>query len=51
MTLFAMAVVLLAGLAGPLLATPERARIPIVVGEILLGVAAYRTGFGWVDAA
>ncbi|MGW4397848.1 cation:proton antiporter [Amycolatopsis nivea] len=50
MTLFALAVVLLAGLAGPLLATPERARIPIVVGEILLGVAVGRTGFGWVDA-
>ncbi|WP_116202803.1 cation:proton antiporter [Amycolatopsis circi] len=50
MTLFAMAVVLLAGLAGPLLATPKRARIPIVVGEILLGVAVGRTGFGWVKA-
>ncbi|WP_037353185.1 cation:proton antiporter [Amycolatopsis orientalis] len=50
MTLFAMAVVLLAGLAGPLLATPRRARIPIVVGEILLGVAVGRTGLGWVNA-
>ncbi|MFB9924732.1 cation:proton antiporter [Amycolatopsis halotolerans] len=50
MTLFAMAVVLLAGLAGPLLATPKRARIPIVVGEILLGVAVGRTGLGWVKA-
>ncbi|MFE3175962.1 cation:proton antiporter [Amycolatopsis sp. NPDC059090] len=50
MNLFAMAVVLLAGLAGPLLATPKRARIPIVVGEILLGVAVGRTGLGWVKA-
>ncbi|MET9262875.1 cation:proton antiporter [Amycolatopsis sp. NPDC004079] len=50
MTLFAMAVVLLAGLAGPLLATPKRARVPIVVGEILLGVAVGRTGLGWVKA-
>ncbi|WP_020658284.1 cation:proton antiporter [Amycolatopsis benzoatilytica] len=50
MTLFAMAIVLLAGLAGPLLATPKRTRIPIVVGEIALGVVVGRTGFGWVDA-
>jgi len=50
MTLFAMAIVLLAGLAGPLLATPKKTRIPIVVGEIVLGVVVGRTGFGWVNA-
>jgi Kef-type K+ transport system membrane component KefB len=50
MELFTLAVVLLAGLAGPLLATPKRARVPIVVGEIVLGVVVGRTGAGWVDA-
>ncbi|MEV6607022.1 cation:proton antiporter [Kutzneria sp. NPDC051319] len=46
--MFALTLVLLAGLAGPLLATPTRWRLPIVVGEILLGVLIGRTGVGWV---
>ncbi|NKQ52848.1 cation:proton antiporter [Amycolatopsis sp. K13G38] len=50
MDLFALAVALLAGLAGPLLAAPRRLRVPIVVGEILLGVLVGRTGFGWVHS-
>jgi Kef-type K+ transport system membrane component KefB len=47
-TLFGLVVVLVAGLAGPVLATPERARVPVVVGEILAGVLVGRTGLGWV---
>ncbi len=50
MTLGALALVILVGMAGPLLATPHRLRIPVVVGEILAGVAVGRTGAGWVHA-
>jgi Kef-type K+ transport system membrane component KefB len=50
MSLFTLALVLVVGLAGPLLATPKRARVPVVVGEILLGVVVGRTGFDWVRA-
>lgn len=47
--LLGLAVVLVVGLAGPLLATPRRARIPVVIGEILAGVLVGHTGFGWVN--
>lgn len=50
MGLFGLAVVLMVGMAGPLLATPERTRAPVVVGEILAGVLVGRTGLGWVHA-
>jgi Kef-type K+ transport system membrane component KefB len=50
MTLGALALVILVGLAGPVLATPHRLRIPVVVGEILAGVALGRTGQGWIHA-
>lgn len=49
MSLFGLAVVLAVGLAGPLLAAPARARIPVVVGEVLAGVLIGRTGLGWVN--
>ncbi|WAL63868.1 cation:proton antiporter [Amycolatopsis cynarae] len=48
MSLFGLAVVLAVGLAGPLLAAPARARVPVAVGEVLAGVVIGRTGFGWV---
>ena len=48
MTLAGLALVLLVGLAGPLLATPTRFRVPVVVGEIMAGVLVGRTGLGWV---
>ncbi|MFC0435390.1 cation:proton antiporter [Kutzneria buriramensis] len=50
MSLFTLALVLAVGLAGPLLATPKRFRVPVVVGEIAFGVVLGRTGLGWVDA-
>ena len=50
MSLLVLALVLVVGLAGPLLATPKRARVPVVVGEILLGVVVGKTGFDWVRA-
>jgi Kef-type K+ transport system membrane component KefB len=49
MTLAGLALVLAIGLAGPLLATPSRWRVPVVVGEILAGVLVGRTGLGWVN--
>ncbi len=48
MTLGGLALVLAVGLAGPVLATPARLRIPVVVGEILAGVLVGRTGLNWV---
>jgi Kef-type K+ transport system membrane component KefB len=44
-----LSLICLVGLAGPLLAFPRRARIPVVVGELLAGLVIGRTGFGWVD--
>ncbi|MEU6642535.1 cation:proton antiporter [Saccharomonospora sp. NPDC046836] len=49
MTLLGLALVLAVGLAGPLLAAPAHARIPVVVGEVLAGVVIGRTGLGWVN--
>lgn len=49
MSLAGLALVLALGLAGPLLATPKRAGIPVAVGEIAAGVAAGRTGLRWIN--
>ncbi len=49
MTLAGLALVLVVGLAGPLLATPHRLRLPVVVGEILAGVLIGRTGLRWIS--
>lgn len=49
MTLAGLALVIAVGLVGPLLATPDRLRIPVVVGEVAAGVLVGRTGLGWVD--
>jgi len=49
---FAMlAVIVLAGLAGPLLAFRQGWHVPVVVGELLAGVALGRTGTGYLDAS
>ena len=39
----------LAGLAGPLLSDWRRPLVPVVVGELLAGVVLGRTGLGWID--
>lgn len=44
-----LALVASVGLAGPLLAALPRWRIPVVVGELLVGLAVGRSGLGLVD--
>ena len=49
---FAMlAVIVLAGLFGPLLAYPQGWHVPEVVGELLVGVILGSTGLGYLDAS
>jgi Kef-type K+ transport system membrane component KefB len=40
-----LALIALVGIAGPLLSTPARWHLPVVLGELLAGVALGRTGF------
>lgn len=44
-----LALLVVVGLVGPLLASVPHLRIPVVVGELLLGIAVGRTGFGIID--
>ncbi len=44
-----LALVVAAGLMGPLVASVHRFGPPVVVGQIAAGVAIGTTGFGWVD--
>jgi Kef-type K+ transport system membrane component KefB len=44
-------VIVLAGLAGPLIAAGPRPLIPTIVGEIVAGAILGRTGFGIIDPA
>jgi Kef-type K+ transport system membrane component KefB len=46
-----LAVVCTVALAGPLLATPRRWHLPVVLGELLAGVVLGATGFGVLDAS
>jgi Kef-type K+ transport system membrane component KefB len=46
-----LALLAAAGLAGPIGAWSQRARIPVVVGEILAGVVLGRTGFGVIHSS
>ncbi|BBZ78130.1 hypothetical protein MANY_34670 [Mycolicibacterium anyangense] len=46
----ALAIVTVAGLAGPLLASVPGLRIPVVIGELAIGLVIGRTGFGVVDS-
>jgi Kef-type K+ transport system membrane component KefB len=41
-----LALIALVGIAGPLLATPARWHLPVVLGELLAGIALGRTGTG-----
>ena len=51
MTFGVLALIVLAGLAGPLLAFGRQALIPVVVGELLAGVVIGISGFRWLDPA
>ena len=46
-----LALIVAAGLAGPLLAGLPRLGLPLVVGEIAAGVLLGRTGLEWIDPA
>jgi Kef-type K+ transport system membrane component KefB len=45
-----LALVAVVGMAGPLFASVPRLRIPVVIGELAVGLLIGRTGFGLVDA-
>lgn len=49
MTFGLLALIVAAGLAGPLLAGLPRLGPPLMVGEIVAGVLLGRTGLGWID--
>jgi Kef-type K+ transport system membrane component KefB len=44
-----LALLVVVGLVGPLLASIPRLRIPSVVGELLVGIVLGKTGFGVID--
>jgi Kef-type K+ transport system membrane component KefB len=46
-----LTVIILAGLCGPLLSSSRRVLIPVVVGELLAGIALGQTGTGTIKAA
>ncbi len=46
-----LAVVVTAGLVGPLLAAGRRPLAPVLVGELAGGAILGRTGFGLIDPA
>jgi Kef-type K+ transport system membrane component KefB len=49
MSFGALALIVAAGLIGPLLAAPHRFGPPVVVGEIAAGVLIGTSGFDWID--
>jgi Kef-type K+ transport system membrane component KefB len=46
----ALALVIAAGLLGPALASTRRFTAPLVVGELIAGIALGHTGLRWIDA-
>ncbi|MET0701526.1 MAG: cation:proton antiporter [Mycobacterium sp.] len=44
-----LALLVVVGLTGPLLAAVPHLRVPVVVGELIAGVVLGRTGFGLID--
>ena len=51
MTFGILSLIVLAGLAGPLLSASNRVLVPVIVGELLAGLVVGRSGFGWVHPA
>lgn len=49
MTFETLAVIVLAGLGGPLLGASGRRFVPVVIGELLAGMVVGRTGLGVID--
>lgn len=49
MTFLSLALIAVVALAGPLLALPVRWRLPVVLGELLAGIAIGRSGLALVD--
>jgi Kef-type K+ transport system membrane component KefB len=50
-TLLGLAGILVASLVGPALATVRRLRMPLVVGELLIGVVVGNTGLRWLHSS
>jgi Kef-type K+ transport system membrane component KefB len=48
MSFASLAVIMVVGLAGPLLAAPRQWQLPIVLGELLAGIALGNTGTGYL---
>jgi len=46
-----LAIIVLAGLVGPLLAYPQGWQVPVVIGELLVGILLGRTGLGYLNAS
>ena len=46
-----LALLVLAGLSGPILGSSRRFGLPVVVGEVLAGAIVGTTGFGWINAS
>ncbi len=44
-----LALLVAIGLVGPLIAAVPRVRIPVVIGELMVGVIVGKTGFGIID--
>jgi len=51
MSFVALSVICLVGLAGPLLAYPRGLHLPIVFGELVVGIVLGKTGFDYFDSA
>jgi len=49
MSLATLALIVAVALAGPLLAWSDKLRIPVVIGELAVGIAIGTTGTRWVD--
>ena len=46
-----LAIIVLAGLVGPLLAFPRGLHVPVVIGPLIMGIVLGTTGVGYLDAS